>query len=650
MRTVGKSLTEKILQHHRVSGSLTMGQELAIKIDHTLTQDSTGTMAYLQLEALGVDRVQTKRSVAYIDHNTLQVGYENADDHAYIQSVAAKYGIYFSRPGNGICHQVNLERFSIPGDTLLGSDSHTPTCGGMGMLAMGAGGLDVAVAMGGGAYYLTMPEIVNVRLTGSLPAWSSAKDIILELLRRLTVKGGVGKVFEYSGEGVATLSVPERATITNMGAELGATTSIFPSDHNTYAFLQAQGRADDWQELKADADAVYTQVISINLNEIEPLVACPHSPDQVVQLSALPPTAVNQVCIGSCTNSSYTDMMKVAEILKHHTVHPGVSLVISPGSKQVLTMLSETGALTDMIEAGARILECACGPCIGMGQAPATEGVSLRTFNRNFHGRSGTANAEIYLCSPEVAAISAITGYITDPRTMQLTPITVQMPDAFMIHDNLIIPPVVDGSEGAIKRGPNIKPFPQNHALPDELTGSILLKMGNNITTDDIMPSPAWLLPLRSNIPALSKHCLSPIDPDFPARAAKQGGGFLVAGENYGQGSSREHAALVPLYLGIKGVIARSFARIHVANLINSGILPLVFVRPQDYDVLQANDQLSLDHLHDQVKQGDILELTDHTQQVTIQVKIAAPTERLKEILMAGGLLSYTKNCHERRQ
>lgn len=637
---MGKSLTQKIIENHLVSGNPVAKEEISIRIDQTLTQDTTGTMAYLQFEALGFPRVKTKKSVAYIDHNTLQVGYENADDHRYIQTAAAKYGIYFSRPGNGICHQVHLERFGIPGDTLLGSDSHTPTAGGIGMLAIGAGGLDVAVAMGGGAYYLPMPKIVNVRLEGQLKPWVSAKDIILELLRRLTVKGGVGTIFEYSGEGVSHLSVPERATITNMGAELGATTSIFPSDNITRAFLKAQGRENDWKALSADKDAAYDEVVTINLGELEPLVACPHSPDNVVKVSDLKDIKVDQVCIGSCTNSSYVDLMKVAAILKGKTIPSDVSLVISPGSKQVFTMLASNGALSELIKSGARILECACGPCIGMGQAPATDAVSLRTFNRNYYGRSGTTSAQVYLVSPEVAAASALTGFITDPRSLE--PIKIEMPESYLVNDNMIVAPALIGQEKETVRGPNIKPFPINKKLPDTLSGSVLLIMEDNITTDHIMPSPAWLLPLRSNIPALSEHCLTPVDKDLPQRARERKGGFLVAGENYGQGSSREHAALVPLYLGIKGVIALSFARIHMANLINSGILPLTFVDKADYAKIKADDQLVIKNLHEQVRQDDILTVFNQTQNYSFQVKLDV-SDRLKKILFAGGLLPYTK-------
>lgn len=639
---MGKNLVQKIISSHLVSGEMKAGSEIAIRIDQTLTQDSTGTMAYLQFEAMGVPRVRTKKSVAYIDHNTLQAGFENADDHKYIQTVASKHGIYFSRPGNGICHQVHLERFARPGWTLLGSDSHTPTAGGIGMLAIGAGGLDVAVAMAGGPYYLTMPKVCRVVLKGKLNPWVTAKDVILELLRIMTVKGGVGKVMEYAGEGVATLTVPERATIANMGAELGATTSIFPSDEMTRAFMKAQGREDEWIELKADEEAEYDEEIVIDLSKLEPLVAKPHSPDNVDTVANVGPIKVDQVAIGSCTNSSYLDLMRVAAILKGKTVHPDVSLVISPGSKQVYTMLAENGALADLIDAGARILECACGPCIGMGQAPATNAVSVRTFNRNFYGRSGTPSAKVYLTSPEVAAATAITGVLTDPRTLGEYP-TIEMPERFHIRDNSIIPPAPEGEEVEVVRGPNIKPFPVNTKLPDEVQGSVLLKMEDNITTDHIMPSNAKLLPYRSNIPYLADYCLTPVDEEFPARAKKEGGGFLVAGHNYGQGSSREHAALVPLYLGIKGVLAKSFARIHRANLINSGILPLTFVDEADYDRISQGDKLVIKNAVQQIKDGDEIVVTNVTKNFDIKVKLSL-SPRLKEVILAGGLLNYTKN------
>ena len=638
------NLTQKILAEHLVSGQMIPGEEISIRIDQTLTQDSTGTMAYLQFEAMGVDRVRTRRSVAYIDHNTLQTGFENADDHQYIQTVTRKHGIWCSKPGNGICHQVHLERYGIPGWTLLGSDSHTPTGGGIGMLAIGAGGLDVAVAMGGGAYYLTCPKVVNVHLTGRLPYGVAAKDIILEVLRRLTVKGGVGKVMEYTGPGVATLTVPERATIANMGAELGATTSVFPSDEVTRAFLKAQDREDDWQALSADADAVYDETIEIDLNTLEPLVARPHMPDNVVTVAEAGPIKVDQVFIGSCTNSSYQDMMRVARILKGKRVHPDVSLVIGPGSRQVLTMLARNGALADMMAAGARILETACGPCIGMGQSPRTGAVSLRTNNRNFYARSGTASAGIYLVSCETAAISALTGVLTDPRTLDVD-LEVPQPEHFEHNDNLVIPPVEPGHEAEVEvvRGPNIHPFPLGKALAETVSGKVLLKMEDNITTDHIMPSNAKLLPYRSNIPYLSDYCLTPVDAAFPARAKAEKGGILVAGQNYGQGSSREHAALVPLYLGIRAVVAKSFARIHQANLINNGILPLTFANEADYADIDQMDELSLPNVRAAITAGEeCLTLRNETKGHDYAVLLPL-TSRQRGMILAGGLLNYTR-------
>lgn len=637
---MGLNVAQKIIKNHIVKGEMVAGQEIAIKIDQTLTQDSTGTMAYLQFEALGIDKVKTKRSVAYIDHNILQSGPENADDHLYIQTVAKKHGIYFSKPGNGICHQVNLERFGVPGDTLLGSDSHTPTGGGIGMLAIGAGGLDVAVAMGGGEYYINMPKIVKVNLKGKLKEWISAKDIILELLRRLTVKGGVGRIFEYCGEGVKTLSVPQRATITNMGAELGATTSIFPSDELTYEFLKAQGREEDFIELKADDDAVYDEEVELDLSQLEPIVACPHSPDNVVAVSSLKDIKVDQVCIGSCTNSSYADMMKVAKILEGKTVNEKVSLVIAPGSKQVLNMLAKNGALAAMIAAGARILESACGPCIGMGQSPATDAVSLRTFNRNFEGRSGTTSAKVYIVSPEIAAASALTGYITDPRELGEA-FDIEMPKDFLINDNLIVPPAANGEKVEVVRGPNIKPFPKAKALENEVTGKVLTKVGDNITTDHIMPSNAKLLPYRSNIPYLSEYCLTPSDKDFPRKAKENNGGFIVGGSNYGQGSSREHAALAPLYLGIKAVLAKSFARIHMANLINNGIMPLVFKNLEDYDKIDILDELLIENAVEQVGTGVII-VRNKSKNEEYEM-ILNITNRQKDMIKAGGLLNMSK-------
>lgn len=638
---MAQNLTQKIIQDHLLEGKMIPGEEIGIQIDQTLTQDSTGTMAYLQFEAMGIDRVKTKRSVAYIDHNMLQQGFENADDHKYIQTVAHKHGVYFSKPGNGICHQVHLERFGVPGETLLGSDSHTPTGGGIGMLAIGAGGLDVAVAMGGGTYYITMPKVVNVKLTGKLKAFVTAKDIILEVLRILSVKGGVGKVIEYTGEGVKTLSVPERATITNMGAELGATTSIFPSDEVTKEFLQVQKREKVWKELLPDKEAEYDQVVEINLDMLEPLVAAPHSPDNVKKVSELEGTKVDQVAIGSCTNSSYLDMMKVAKILKGKTIHPEVSLVIAPGSKQVLNMLAANGALADMIAAGARILESGCGPCIGMGQAPATDAISLRTFNRNFKGRCGTVSAGVYLLSPETAAVSALEGKISDPRSCKVD-LSVDMPPTFMINDNLVIPPAEEGKDVEVIKGPNIQPFPLNTAMPETVEGKALIKVEDNITTDHIMPSNAKLLPFRSNIPHLANFCLTPCDEDFPARAKENNGGFIVGGDNYGQGSSREHAALAPLYLGIKAVFAKSFARIHKANLINSGILPLTFADPSDYDKIEEGDIIRIKNAIDQVKNRNTVTIhnTAKNQEYVMQVELS---EKELQMILLGGKINFMK-------
>lgn len=638
-----QNLTQKIIAAHLVSGKMIAGEEISIRIDQTLTQDSTGTMAYLQFEAMGIPRVKTKRSVAYIDHNTLQSGFENADDHKYIQTVTKKHGVYCSRPGNGICHQVHLERFGIPGYTLLGSDSHTPTGGGIGMLAIGAGGLDVAVAMGGGAYYLSMPKVVSVELTGRLNPGVAAKDIILEVLRLLTVKGGVGKVIEYSGEALSALSVPDRATITNMGAELGATTSIFPSDGQTLKFLKAQGREEDYTPMTADEGAQYDQKVCIDLSTLLPMVACPHSPDNVKTVKEVGPIKVDQVCIGSCTNSSFADMMKVARILKGKTVHPETSLTISPGSKQVMTMLAQNGALADMIAAGARILESACGPCIGMGQSPATDAVSVRSFNRNFYARSGTASAQVYLASPETAAVTAVAGVLSDACGLDIS-LEVDMPEQFIANDNMVVEPIEQGKEESVMvvRGPNIHPFPINKALPDRLQGETLLKMEDNITTDHIMPSNAKLLPYRSNIPYLSNYCLAPVDEQFPARAKEKQGGFLVAGHNYGQGSSREHAALVPLYLGIKGVITKSFARIHMANLINSGILPLTFANERDYDGIEQGDELVIKNVRQQIVLGDKVIVQNVTNGTEIVTNLAL-SPRLIEVMLAGGLLNYTR-------
>lgn len=637
---MGDNLVYKILKSHIVEGELKVGEPIGIKIDKTLTQDSTGTMAYLQLEAMGIDRVKTKRSVAFIDHNMLQQGFENADDHKFIQTVASKYGVYFSKPGNGICHQIFLERFSSPSETLIGSDSHTPTAGGVGMLAMGAGGLDVALAMGGGAYYINTPKVVKIELTGKLNKMVAAKDIILEVLRKLTVKGGVGKVFEYGGEGVKTLSVPERATITNMGAELGATTSIFPSDERTLEYFKAEGREEDWIEFKPDADAVYDEVITINLSDLKPLTAKPHSPDNVVEVEKAGKIKVDQVFIGSCTNSSYEDLMKVAKILKGHKVHPDVSLVIGPGSRQVMEMIARNGALADIISAGARILENSCGPCIGMGQAPGTNGISLRTVNRNFYGRSGTLSGQIYIVSPETAAVSAIKGELTDPREMDVD-LTIDMPERFIIDDSMILKPAPTNAEVEVVRGPNIKPFPVNKPLGKEVEGKVLIKVEDNITTDHIMPSNSKLLPFRSNIPYLSEFCFNTIDAEFPKRAKENNGGFIIAGENYGQGSSREHAALAPLYLGVKGVIAKSFARIHKANLINNGIIPMEFEKAEDYDSIGLLDELKIEGIQDALSKGKVI-VKNVTKGTEFEAKIDL-TEKEIEVIKAGGRLNYVK-------
>lgn len=640
---MGLTVAQKLIKNHLVSGDMTVGSEVGLKIDQTLTQDATGTMAYLEFEAMGVPRVRTELSVAYIDHNTLQTGFENADDHRFIQSVAKKRGIRFSRPGNGICHQVHLERFGKPGKTLIGSDSHTPTGGGIGMLAMGAGGLDVAVAMGGGTYYITMPKIVNVHLTGKLNPYVAAKDVILEVLRRMTVKGGVGKIIEYTGEGVKTLSVPERATITNMGAELGATTSVFPSDEITKAFLTAQSRPEDWIELKADDDAVYDETIEIDLSSLAPMAAMPHMPDRVKDVTEIGKIKVDQVCIGSCTNSSLMDMLKVAAILKGKTVCPTVSLSIAPGSKQVLNMLAKNGALSDMIDAGARILESACGPCIGMGQSPNSGGISLRTFNRNFEGRSGTADAGIYLVSPEVAAYSALTGVLSDPRELG-EPLHIEMPEKFVVNDNMIEMPASpeEADKVEVLYGPNIKPFPTTEKLPESITAKAILKVGDDITTDHIMPAGAKILPYRSNIPYLSQFCFAVCDKTFADRCKAEGKGIIIGGANYGQGSSREHAALVPLYLGIKAVITKSFARIHCANLINAGILPLNFENEADYDKISQGDELSLPNIKEEIEAGKPVVLKNLTTGESYELKYDL-SKRQKDIILAGGLLNYTR-------
>ena len=641
---MGLTIAQKIIKAHMLSGEMTPGADVGLRIDQTLTQDATGTMAYLEFEAMGVPRVKTERSVAYIDHNTLQTGFENADDHRYIQTVAKKHGIYFSRPGNGICHQVHLERFGIPGKTLIGSDSHTPTGGGIGMLAFGAGGLDVAVAMGGGEYHITMPTMTKIVLTGALSPWVSAKDIILEVLRRMSVKGGVGKIIEYGGPGIRTLTVPERATITNMGTELGATTSIFPSDDITLEFLKAQGREADWQALASDEDAVYDEVIEIDLSTLEPLAACPHSPDAVKPVSALSDIKVDQVCIGSCTNSSYLDLMRVAAILKGKTVHPTVSLSIAPGSKQVYNMLAKNGALADIIASGARVLECACGPCIGMGQSPNSGGVSLRTFNRNFEGRSGTADGQVYLVSPETAAASALTGMFTDPRTLGAWE-KIEMPQSFLINDNMIVEPAPDYLSETVEvlRGPNIKPFPVSGPLPESITTKAILKVGDNITTDHIMPAGAKILPYRSNIPYLSNFCFAVCDKTFPDRCKAEGGGIIIGGSNYGQGSSREHAALVPLYLGIKAVVAKSYARIHCANLANAGILALRFKDEADYDRIDQMDVLSLPDIRSAIRNKTPIILRDETKGIEMEV-VPMMTDRERAMVVEGGLLNYTKS------
>ena len=645
---MGLTLAQKLIKSHLVEGEMKVGTEIGLKIDQTLTQDATGTMAYLEFEAMGVDRVKTEKSVAYIDHNTLQTGFENADDHRYIQTVTKKHGIYFSRPGNGICHQVHLERFGIPGKTLIGSDSHTPTGGGICMLAMGSGGMDVAVAMGGGTYYIPMPKMTRINLTGYLKPWVSAKDVILEVLRIMSVKGGVGKIIEYGGEGVKTLSVPERATITNMGAELGATTSIFPSDEITLAFLKAQGRENDWTEILPDEDAVYDEVIDIDLCSLTPMAACPHMPDNVKTTDEIGKIKVDQVAIGSCTNSSYVDMMKVAAILKGKTIAPSVSLCIAPGSKQVLNMLALNGALSDMISAGARILESACGPCIGMGQSPNSAGISLRTFNRNFEGRSGTKDAGIYLVSPEVAAASALTGYLTDPRELGEAP-EVEMPEKFIVNDNMIEPPASEEEAKDIEvlRGPNIKPFPKTSPLPEEITAKAILKVGDNITTDHIMPAGAKILPYRSNIPHLSQYCFAVCDESFPERIKAEGKGIIIGGSNYGQGSSREHAALVPLYLGVKAVICKSFARIHVANLVNAGILPFTFADEADYDRIDQMDELSLPNIKDCIENKKQIVLKNLTKNEEYELDSSHLSDRQRAMLICGGLLDYTREINK---
>ncbi|MFB3813313.1 MAG: aconitate hydratase [Terriglobales bacterium] len=638
---MAKNLVQKIIEAHLVEGEPVQGKEIAIRIDQTLTQDATGTMSYLQFEAIGIPRVRTKRSVSYIDHNTLQTGFENADDHRFLQTIASKYGIYFSRPGNGICHQVHLERFSVPGETLLGSDSHTPTGGGAAMLAIGAGGLDVAVAMGGGPFYLTMPKVVGVKLTGKLQPWVSAKDIILEVLRIMTVKGGVGKVIEYFGPGVKSLTVPQRGTITNMGAELGATSSVFPSDEQTLKFFKAEGREKDWKELGPDPGATYDEVIEIDLNKLEPLIACPHMPDNVVKVKDVEGTPVQQVLVGSCTNSSYTDLMTLAAALKGKTVHPNVSMGVAPGSKNVFLMISRDGGLNDLVTSGVRILESACGPCIGMGQAPPTDGVSIRSFNRNFEGRSGTPSGKIYLASPEVCAAAAVYGVITDPRKLGTYP-KVKMPAKFITDDTSVLAPAEDGSKVEVVRGPNIAPLPVNKPMAETISAPAVLKVGDNITTDHIMPAGAKVLPLRSNIPKIAEHVYEGVDPTFAKRAKEAGQSFIIGGSNYGQGSSREHAALAPMYLGVKAVIAKSFARIHRANLVNFGIMPLTFANEADYDKIQQGDQLEIANVRQVLETGSEMVLRNVTRGQQIPLKYEF-TARQKQLLMAGGLLNYIR-------
>ena len=638
---MGKTIAQKIIASHLISGEMVPGREVALKIDQTLTQDATGTMAYLEFETMGIPQVKTEFSIAYVDHNTLQCGFMNADDHQYLQTVAAKHGVRFSRPGNGICHQVHLERFGKPGKTLIGSDSHTPTGGGLGMLAFGAGGMDVAVAMGGGAYYITMPKMFKVELTGRLRPYVTAKDVSLKLLQILSVKGGVGAIIEWGGEGIKRLTVPERATITNMGTELGATTSIFPSDAQTRAFLKAQGRERDFVPLESDPDAVYDRVIPIDLSTLTPMIACPHSPDNVVEVSTLADVKADQVCIGSCTNSSLTDMLKVAAMLRGRRVAPGVDLSVSPGSRQVLSMLAACGALNDILASGARLLECACGPCIGMGFSPNSGGVSLRTFNRNFLGRSGTKDANVYLVSPETAVASALTGFITDPTTLPPIP-AVSMPEHFAIDDTGVLQPLPpqEAKDAPVLRGPNIQPFPKGRPVPDEIGASLVLKVGDNITTDHIMPAGAKVLPYRSNIPKMSEFCFEVCDPGFPARAKAAGSGIILGGSNYGQGSSREHAALVPMYLGIRAVVVKSFARIHVANLINAGILPLTFENEADYDRFAQGDRLTISDIHAGMDSGFVTMKNEAGEFARLR---CALTARQKAILLAGGLLEYTK-------
>lgn len=639
---MGKTLTEKIIEDHLVEGTLEKGSDISIRIDRTLTQDATGTMAYLQFEAMGVPKVKTDLSVSYVDHNTLQTDYRNKDDHLYLKSIAQKYGIYFSRPGNGICHQLNLERFSHPGKTLLGSDSHTPTGGGVGMIAIGAGGLDVAAAMAGEPFTMKMPKVVNVHLTGELPNFVSAKDVILEVLRRMGVKGAVNKILEYTGPGIKTLSVPERGTITNMGTETGATSSIFPSDEITKKFLEAQGRGEDWVEILPDEDAQYDETIEINLSELVPLISLPHSPGNVKTIREVEGKKVDQVCIGSCTNSSLRDLKIVAHLLKGKKIEDNLDLTISPGSRQVVQHLIDSGEMSYLVEAGARILENTCGPCIGMGLAPNTDAISLRTFNRNFLGRCGTESADVYLVSPEAAAAAALTGKITDPRDLKEFP-EIEMPEKFMVNKNLLLAPPTEAEEVEIIRGPNIKPLPEFPPIPDKLEGETLLKVGDDITTDHIMPAGAEILPLRSNIPGISEYVFNVVDPDFPERAKEKDGGFIIGGENYGQGSSREHAAIAPKYLGVKAVIVKSFARIHLANLVNFGIVPLTFKSKGDYDKIEQGDELEIDL--STLKSGDV-KLKNKTKDIEIDLTHNMGAQEL-EILKVGGKLPYIKKKHQ---
>ncbi len=635
------NLTQKLISAHLVSGTMKSGKEIAVSIDQTLTQDATGTMAYLEFEAMGIPKVKTRLSASYVDHNTLQTGFENADDHIFLQTAAGKYGVWFSKPGNGICHQIHLERFARPGQTLLGSDSHTPNAGAMGMFAIGAGGLDVAMAMAGEPFWMVMPKVFRITLSGAFQAGVSAKDIILEVLRQLTVKGGVGGVLEYGGKGLKNLSVPERATIANMGAECGATSSIFPSDEQTRAFLKAQQRAADWMPLNPSPDAKYDKELHVALDALEPLIATPSSPDNVKRVKEVTGVAVKQVCIGSCVNSSFMDIMLTAEILKGKKIHPDVSFTISPGSGQVLQMISKNGALADIISAGARILECACGPCIGMGQVPSTGAVSLRTYNRNFRGRSGSPDDKVYLCSPVTAAVSALTGEITDPRDFLKRRINIKLPDKYIVDDSMLIPPSEEPDKVTVKRGPNIKPLPIKGRLEKSLKIKVVLKVGDNITTDDIMPAGAKILPLRSNIPAISEYVFSRIDPSFSVRAKTEGGGVVLGGVNYGQGSSREHAALAPMYLGIKVVLAKSFARIHRDNLINFGILPLTIL-PEPYDVLEQDSEIELPDIAREVKESSDVTLIDVKTGNTYKAEHYL-TDRQREIILAGGSLNYIK-------